>query len=278
MKSIYDNLSKNCSKLTTHMYSTSFSAGIKLLDKSLHDPIYAIYGFVRLADEIVDSFHDFPKEKLLAEFRADTYRSINEGISLNPILNSFQLAVNKYDISHDLIDTFLKSMEMDLDQKQHDLKSYETYILGSAEVVGLMCLKVFCHEHTGLYEKLNFSAKKLGAAFQKINFLRDLKDDYVLLGRNYFPEVDFENFSLENKIKLETEIKQDFDEGLAGILQLPKTSRHGVYLAFIYYKALFSKIQKTPVNRILKERIRVPDNHKYFLLAKTFISHKFALK
>ncbi len=259
------------------MYSTSFSAGIKLLDKPLHDPIYSIYGFVRFADEIVDSFHDFPKEKLSADFRKDTFKAIEEGISLNPILNSLQWVVNKYDISLELIDTFLKSMEMDLKQKQHDLKSYETYILGSAEVVGLMCLKVFCHENPGLYQELNYPAKKLGAAFQKINFLRDLKDDYIILGRNYFPDVDFENFTKENKLKLESEIEQDFNEGLIGILQLPKSSRSGVYLAYTYYKALFSKIKSTPVNRILKERIRVPDNEKYFLLAKTFISHKFAL-
>jgi 15-cis-phytoene synthase len=275
MKQLFDSVSHKCSRITTNAYSTSFSAGIRLLDKKLHPPIYAIYGFVRFADEIVDSFHDFPKEKLLKEFKGETYRAIEDKISLNPILNSFQWAVNKYNIEKDLIDTFLNSMEMDLNEKSYGREGYETYILGSAEVVGLMCLKVFCEGDQQMYERLKGPAMRLGAAFQKINFLRDIKDDYVILGRNYFPEVDFEHFTEEAKKKLEEEIEVDFNEGLKGIKMLPKSARAGVYLAYTYYRNLFSKIRKTPVSKILTQRVRVPDNEKFFLLARTFLTSAY---
>lgn len=277
MKALFDTVSIKCSKLTTTSYSTSFSLGIKLLDKQFRDPIYAVYGFVRFADEIVDTFHDYNKEYLLNKFRQDTYEAIDQKISLNPILNSFQQVVHQYNIDRELIDTFLDSMAMDLHKQEYNLAQYEKYILGSAEVVGLMCLKVFTNGDQDLYEELEYYAMKLGSAFQKINFLRDLKDDYKIMGRTYFPGINFEAFNESEKVKIERDIEADFAMGFSGIKQLPKNSRFGVYLAYVYYYALFKKIKNTPANRILNERIRVPDNEKYSILLRSYLKHSFNL-
>jgi 15-cis-phytoene synthase len=275
MKDLFDKVSIRCSRLTTNTYSTSFSLGILCLDKSLRDPIHSIYAFVRSADEIVDSFHAFNKAELLARFRSETFRSIAEGISLNPILNSFQATVNRFKISDDLIDQFLKSMEMDLDTKQHDTLSIREYILGSAEVVGLMCLRVFCSGKDDQFEKLTPFAMSLGSAFQKINFLRDLNADYIGMGRTYFPEIDMNTFDEENKKLIEASIKVDFDHALQGIRQLPNTSRFGVYVAYVYYLALFKKIRNTPSGLILRTRIRIRNRQKAQLLAYSFFKHQF---
>jgi len=274
MKSLFDNVSASCSKLTTQCYSTSFSLGINFLSKKFHSPIYGIYGFVRLADEIVDSFHDYDKEHLLRKFREDTVDALENSISLNPILNSFQQTVQDYQIEWELIDTFLKSMEMDLKKTTHDKESYDSYIVGSAEVVGLMCLRVFTERNTTLYETLKPSAMKLGSAFQKINFLRDLKVDYHLLGRTYFPEVNFENFSQREKEMIQNEIEAEFNEALVGIKALPASSRMGVYMAYIYYVKLFSKIKRTPAEKVLSARIRIPDINKVGLLCQSVIRLK----
>ncbi len=277
MKKVFDQLSHHTSKLTTERYSTSFSLGIKFLEKELRQPIYDIYGFVRLADEIVDSFHGFDKEKLLADFRRQTFEAIDEGISLNPILNSFQHAVNSYNIPHELIDTFLRSMEMDLDFEKYSQEDYETYILGSAEVVGLMCLKIFVFGDEEEYLRLKPNAMKLGSAFQKINFLRDLKDDYHVLGRTYFPGINMENFNNEIKKTIEEDIERDFHEGYLGILELPKNSRFGVYMAYVYYYKLFLKIKASPADKIMKERVRIPNNKKYRLFLSSYVKHSFNL-
>jgi phytoene/squalene synthetase len=276
-KPLFDNVSFDCSKLTTHAYSTSFSLGIRTLGKEIRNPIYAIYGFVRFADEIVDTFHDYEKHELMARFRRDTVLAIEERISLNPILNAFQHTYHKYNIEWDLVDTFLKSMEMDLHQMEHDRASYETYILGSAEVVGLMCLHVFVNGNQSEYEKLKPSAMKLGAAFQKINFLRDLHADYNALGRVYFPNVDMTLFDEPTKKTIEKEIKEDFRQAYIGILQLPKEARFGVLIAFKYYYKLFLKIQALPCDRILKERVRVANPKKIALLAKSYLQHNLNL-
>jgi len=270
MKELYDKLSRKVSKTTTKLYSTSFSMGIMLLDKKMHDPIYSIYGFVRLADEIVDSFHGFDKERMLKDFRQETYRSIDEKISLNPILNAFQEVVNQYNIDKELIDTFLDSMEMDLHQNFHDLKSYQKYILGSAEVVGLMCLKIFTGGKQEMYEKLKPSAMSLGSAFQKVNFLRDIQADFDGLGRTYFPGVDFENFTQNQKLEIEEDIRKDFEAALVGIKQLPRSSRLGVYAAYRYYISLFRKIRKLPPKRIMTERIRISNPVKLWLTCRCF--------
>ena len=277
MKALFDKVSIKCSKLTTTSYSTSFSLGIKLLDKQFRDPIYAVYGFVRFADEIVDTFHDYNKEYLLNKFRKDTYEAIEQRISLNPILNSFQEVVHKYNIDIHLINTFLDSMAMDLNKQSHNQSSYEKYILGSAEVVGLMCLKVFTNGDQDLYEDLEYYAMKLGSAFQKINFLRDLKVDYQTMGRTYFPGINFDQFNESEKVKIERDIEADFSMGLEGIKQLPKNSRFGVYLAYVYYFALFKKIKNTPAHRIMNERIRVPDNEKYSILVTSYVKHSLNL-
>ncbi len=277
MKLAFDNLSHEMSELTTKRYSTSFSLGISFLNKDLHKPIYAIYGFVRFADEIVDSFHDYPKKELLDDFKAQTYKAIEQGISLNPILNSFQWAVNKYNIPLDLIETFLNSMEMDLDKQTYDPSKYQLYILGSAEVVGLMCLKIFVHGDENEYERLKPSAMKLGSAFQKINFLRDLKADYQELGRTYFPGIDLNQFNSTVKKEIEADIEKDFHEGYLGIKQLPKNSRFGVYMAYIYYYKLFKKIKATPAEIILNERVRIPNNKKYRLFVTSYLRHSINL-
>ena len=277
MKSIFDNLSYEISKCTTIRYSTSFSLGIKFLSKDLQRPIYNVYGFVRFADEIVDSFHGYDKETLLKEFKRDTHLAISREVSINPILNSFQETVNKYNIPIDLIDTFLRSMEMDLDNFEHTQESYEEYILGSAEVVGLMCLKIFVRGDEGEYLRLKPSAMKLGSAFQKINFLRDLQADYKELGRTYFPEVEMAEFNDSIKLQIEADIEKDFAAGYEGILQLPKNARFGTYMAYIYYYKLFKKIKDTPAHVILHNRVRIPNNKKYRLFVSSYVKHSLNL-
>ncbi|MFM1946349.1 MAG: hypothetical protein RL207_632 [Bacteroidota bacterium] len=273
MKQLFDDISQEMSQLTTKRYSTSFSLGISFLDSDLHKPIYSIYGFVRFADEIVDSFHGFDKEALLADFKVQTYKAIAEGISLNPILNSFQWAVNKYAIPMELIDTFLNSMEMDLNKQFYSKEQYELYILGSAEVVGLMCLKVFVDGNDEEYERLKPSAMKLGSAFQKINFLRDLKDDFQTLGRTYFPGINMEEFNATVKKEIEADIEADFRAGYEGILQLPKNARFGVYMAYKYYFKLFKKIKAKSAQNILTERIRIPNYRKMRILLTSYVRH-----
>jgi phytoene/squalene synthetase len=275
MKEIFDAISIKCSKTTTVSYSTSFSLGIKFLNKKLHNPIYAIYGFVRFADEIVDTFHDYDKQYLFAKFKADTYEAIEQKISLNPILNSFQKVVHTYSIDKYLIDTFLDSMEMDLKKQEFDKKLYDQYILGSAEVVGLMCLRVFCESNLEQYEDLKHYAMKLGSAFQKVNFLRDIKADNEDLGRTYFPEVNLDNFTLADKLEIEQNIQDEFDEALVGIKKLPTSSRKGVYLAYYYYTVLFKKIKNVPPHRIMNERIRIPNFEKMILMLKSNLRHQF---
>jgi phytoene/squalene synthetase len=225
----------------------------------------------------VDTFHGFDKNDLLKRFREDTYRAISEGISLNPILHSFQRVVNTYRIDRELYDTFLDSMAMDLTDTAHDQSSYETYILGSAEVVGLMCLRVFCEGDEALYQRLKPSAMKLGAAFQKVNFLRDLKDDHQNLGRTYFPGIDVSRMDAETKAQIEQDIQHDFDEALIGIRQLPKGARFGVYIAYVYYLNLFRKIKALPFDRIMKERVRVRNRRKIALLTTSYLRHSFGM-
>ncbi len=274
---LYHRNSFKCSKITTQNYSTSFSLGILSLNKKFRDPIYGIYGFVRFADEIVDTFHHHQKQLLIDRFEQDTYAAINEKISLNPILHSFQLVVNKYGIEQELISQFLSSMKMDLSQKNHEQQSFETYILGSAEVVGLMCLRVFTEGNNDYYQRLKPQAMKLGAAFQKINFLRDLKADYFSLGRAYFPGFELEKFNEQKKLQIELDIAKDFEAGLEGIKQLPYGARFGVYVAYVYYFALFTKIQSLSASRILTERIRIPDFRKYMLIVRCYFRHAFNL-
>ena len=273
MKAIFDNLSQDMSKMTTRRYSTSFSLGIRFLNKELHKPIYSIYGFVRFADEIVDSFDGFDKEILLAEFKKDTYDAIKNGISLNPILNSFQWAINKYRVPLELIETFMNSMEMDLDKKVYDKDTYEKYILGSAEVVGLMCLKIFVSGDDSEYQRLKMNAMKLGSAFQKINFLRDLNDDFNELGRTYFPGINMNDFNNIVKKEIEADIEKDFRLGYEGILMLPKRARFGVYMAYKYYFKLFKKIKRTKAERILEERVRIPNRKKARILVTSYVRH-----
>ena len=274
MKSLFDDVSVGCSRLTTKSYSTSFSLGIRFLHKRFRNPIYAIYGFVRFADEIVDTFHDYDKADLFKRFRQDTYNALEDGISLNPILNAFQATVKEYNIPLALIDTFLDSMEMDLSETEHDQVSFEKYILGSAEVVGLMCLYVFVDGDQEHYKKLEFFAMRLGSAFQKINFLRDLHDDYVTLGRAYFPGLEVEAFDDRTKARIEADIEKDFNDGLTGIKMLPKDARFGVYMAYKYYRRLFRKIRSLPHNRILEERIRIPNQKKYALFVGSLVRHQ----
>lgn len=277
MKQIFDDLSAECSKLTTLRYSTSFSLGIYFLHKKLRKPIYSIYGFVRLADEIVDSFHDYNKAYLLQKFRKDCEEAIEQKISLNPILNSFQQIVNEYQIDLELVDLFLKSMEMDLDQKEYNVDGYQQYILGSAQVVGLMCLKVFTHgQQKDTYDELKDSAMMLGSAFQKVNFLRDLNADYQLLNRSYFPGVNLDKFNNHDKKAIEQEIENEFAAALRGIKMLPKSARRGVYLAYIYYLELFKKIKKASAERVMTERIRISNGHKFGVMIDSLI--KFKLK
>lgn len=275
MKQLFDDVSAKCSKLTTQSYSTSFSLGIRFLGKDLHRPIYSLYGFVRFADEIVDSFHEYPKKDLMECFRKDTVKALEDRISLNPILNSFQQVVHEYNIEWELIDTFLKSMEMDLEEREYTEDAYKQYILGSAEVVGLMCLRVFVQNDSSLYNQLKPYAMSLGSAFQKINFLRDIHTDYIQLGRTYFPDIDMQSFDKTIKMNIEKDIEKDFNHALIGIKLLPSYSKTGVYLAFIYYKALFRKIKSLPAETILQQRIRIPNINKLGLMFQCYIRSQF---
>ncbi|MBS1526929.1 MAG: phytoene/squalene synthase family protein [Bacteroidetes bacterium] len=277
MKEKFDRLSAECSRITTKRYSTSFSLGIRFLDKKLHDPIFAIYGFVRLADEIVDSFHDYNKAFLLEQFKKDCFEAIENGISLNPILNSFQQVVRQYKIDHQLIHAFLKSMAMDLEKQTYDEEKYQQYILGSAEVVGLMCLFVFTEGNLNLYYELMPAAMKLGSAFQKVNFLRDIGADFVELDRTYFPQVDLVNFTDADKKKIELEIEKEFREALEGIKKLPDSSRRGVYLAYQYYRELFDKIKMSPAYTIFSRRFRLSNARKMVLLCDVLLKHQLHL-
>ncbi len=268
MMHLFHELSRECSKITTEKYSTSFSSAIKLLHPELRTPIFNIYGFVRFADEIVDTFHEHDKATLLAMFKKDTYEAISRGISLNPILHSFQETVNAYNIDHDLIEAFFHSMEMDLTRSTYTSDSYKEYIYGSAEVVGLMCLYVFCEGNRAHYQQLKPFAQSLGAAFQKVNFLRDVKADYNNLSRTYFPGVDFTRFTPAMKAQIEEDIANDFRHAYAGIVQLPVKARFGVYVAYKYYLSLFNKIKRTKPRSILEQRIRIPNYGKAVIIAK----------
>jgi len=277
MEQLFLKASLICSRAFTNTYSTSFSLGIKALDQSIHEAIYAIYGFVRVADEIVDTFHDQDKEKLIKEFQSDTFKAIKAGFSTNAILHSFQWAVNHYQIDHAHITAFFNSMIMDLDKQDYDRAGYEKYIYGSAEVVGLMCLRVFCHPDNSNYERLIPPARKLGSAFQKINFLRDLKADYYEKGRMYFPNLTIEEFDAKAKKAIEKELEQEFAEAYEGIKQLPSNCKFGVYTAYTYYLELFKKIRKKKVELIKSERVRIPNRQKYLLLLRSMLRYKLGL-
>ncbi len=274
---LFHRVSERCSRDTTEQYSTSFFSAIKLLHRDLRQPVFNIYGFVRFADEIVDTFHDYDKATLLAQFKQQTYEAIDRGISLNPILNSFQKTVNEFSIDYDLIDAFFKSMEMDLSNTAYNCEDYKEYIYGSAETVGLMCLYVFCGGNAEKYEKLKGSARSLGAAFQKVNFLRDVKADYDGLNRIYFPGCDFNNFTEAEKRKIEEDIQRDFNDSYAGILQLPVKARFGVYVAYKYYLSLFKKIRKVQPARILDQRIRIPNYSKALIIIRAGVKNRLKL-
>lgn len=276
MKQLFDELSYSVSKLTTQKYSTSFSLGILALKPSIRSAIYAIYGYVRLADEIVDSFHDYDKEKLLNRLKIETENALKEGISLNPILQSFQQTVNEYKIEKKLIDQFLHSMEMDLQKIDYNSELYKEYIFGSAEVVGLMCLQVFTEGNKEKYDELKPYAMKLGSAFQKINFLRDLKDDYQILGRTYFPNIDMVVFDNVVKCQIEKEIEEEFNMALIGIKKLPNSAMFGVYLAYKYYLSLFKKIKRKSYKEILNTRVRVANSEKAVVAFKSYVRYKAA--
>lgn len=266
-----------CSRITTESYSTSFSSAIRLLHKDLQMPVHNVYGFVRFADEIVDTFHSYNKAQLLAEFKEETFKALERRISLNPILQSFQETVNEYGITTDLIKAFFTSMEMDLERTAYNQSNYTKYIYGSAEVVGLMCLHIFCNGNKEEYYRLKPYACSLGAAFQKVNFLRDMKADYNDLKRVYFPGCDFTNFSSPDKALIEDDIQSDFDKALEGITQLPLKARFGVYVAYKYYLTLFRKIKRLQPQKILESRIRIPDYGKAMILAKATVRSRFNL-
>ncbi len=270
-KELFNKTALHCSEVVTKSYSTSFSLGIRVLAKRFRSPVYAIYGFVRYADEIVDTFHHLDREKLLNKFRDETYEAIDTQISFNPVLQAFQLVVNQYKIEKELIEAFFISMKMDLSDIDYDSESYEKYIYGSAEVVGLMCMRVFCENNTILYDSLVIQAKSLGAAFQKVNFLRDMKSDFHDRGRVYFPDVDFKNFSSSERNAIEGDIISDFEHALDGIKKLPTGAKIGVYLAYVYYLKLFKKIQNTPTQTILTKRVRIPDYNKAVILIRTYL-------
>lgn len=278
MKELFDKLSFQCSHKVTSTYSTSFSHAVKMLRPTIQNDIHSIYGFVRFADEIVDSFHDFDKKLLLDEFEIELNKALERKISLNPILNSFQSVVHKYDIDKSLIDHFMKSMRADLSkQVYNDFSDYEAYIYGSADVVGLMCLKVFVQGDQKKYDELKYSAMKLGSAFQKVNFLRDLKDDSENLNRQYFPHLEGNTIDKETKDKIIAEINNDFDEAYKGIIQLPLEAKFGVYTAYIYYKNLLRKIKRTTAQEIKEKRIRISNPMKMVLLTRSFVNYKLNL-
>lgn len=278
MKAIFDTVSRSCSRIVTVSYSTSFSTATRMLAPSIRQDIYNIYGFVRFADEIVDSFHDYEKEKLFNDFEKDLYKAIEDRISLNPILNSFQETVHKYGIEEHLYQSFMESMRLDLHKKEYlSAEEYRQYIYGSADVVGLMCLKVFVKGNKKAYAALKDSAMSLGSAFQKVNFLRDLKADFEGLDRSYFPDVDLSELNENTKKKIIEEIEEDFKKGLRGIAKLPVEAKFGVYTAYIYYRKLLQKLKRVPSLEIRKRRIRVPNYQKAGLLAKSYISYRLKL-
>ena len=278
MKQLFDDVSFKCSVLVTKSYSTSFSMAVKMLSPTIRDAIYSIYGFVRFADEIVDSFHGFDKESLINDFEEEYYKAHKLGISLNPILNSFQHTVKKYNITDELIQSFLKSMKMDLVKSVYNNKQeYDEYIYGSADVVGLMCLKVFVSGNEEKYKELKVEAMRLGSAFQKVNFLRDLKDDHLILNRNYFPGVDLSSFDENVKNLIVKEIEEDFRVAYQGIKKLPLEAKFGVYTAFVYYKKLLNKLENTPCSEIGTSRIRVSNYSKARVFANSFVSYKLKL-
>ena len=278
MKKTFDDVSNDCSKIVTKTYSTSFSLATKMLSKSIRQHIYNIYGFVRFADEIVDSFHDYDKNLLFKDFSCDLEKSLKNKIHLNPILNSFQSTYHKFNIDKDLVDSFMGSMEKDLHKKKYMTdQEYEDYIYGSADVVGLMCLKVFVNGDTEKYEELKSFAMRLGSAFQKVNFLRDLKDDFEVLNRTYFPNTDLNKLNEESKIKIINEIEEDFKEGLNGIKKLPIEAKFGVFMAYRYYSQLLKKLKKTPALDIKNTRIRVPNYKKIELLTRSYVKYQLNL-
>ena len=268
MIGIFHDVSQQCSRITTERYSTSFNSAIRLLHRDLRMPVYNLYGFVRFADEIVDTFHGYDKATLLEEFKKETWLAIERKISINPILHSFQLVVNQYNIEHELIEAFFASMESDLNKQAYDVNGYKQYIYGSAEVVGLMCLYVFCEGDKALYNSLKASAQALGAAFQKVNFFRDVKADYQQLKRTYFPGVDFNHFTPAMKEQIESDIANDFQNAYQGILRLPVKARFGVYVAYKYYLSLFKKIRRSQPQVLLQDRIRIPNYSKAFIVMR----------
>lgn len=274
---LFNTVSQECSQLVTNRYSTSFSSAIRLLHKDLRNPVFNIYGFVRLADEIVDTFHEHDRQDLLAAFKKETFEAISKKISLNPVLNSFQKTVNEYRIDHGLIHAFFKSMESDLTRNRYDRQEYEEYIYGSAEVVGLMCLFVFCQGDQDAYERLKRPAQALGAAFQKVNFLRDIQADFNDLSRLYFPGCDFHNFTERDKQQIENDIEEDFQNAYSGIVRLPIKSRFGVYVAYKYYYSLFKKIKSARPHHILQKRIRIPDFHKACIVVRASVKNGLGL-
>jgi phytoene/squalene synthetase len=277
MIQLFHKVSEGCSKLTTEEYSTSFSSAIRLLHHDIRQPVYNIYGFVRFADEIVDSFHGYDKPQWQTQFKDETYASRENGLSLNPILHSFQLTVRRYRIDLGLIEAFFRSMEMDLEKNFYDQEGYSEYIYGSAEVVGLMCLYVFCEGDKELYEKLKPAAQSLGAAFQKVNFLRDLKSDYTDLSRIYFPGVDFRNFTAGMKSAIEADIAVDFQKAYAGVVALPWKARFGVYVAYKYYLSLFLRIQRVQASKIMRQRVRIPNYLKAMIVVRAGVKNQLKL-
>jgi phytoene/squalene synthetase len=278
MKSIFDKVSNDCSKLVIKRYSTSFYFSSSLLSKTIRQDIFNIYGFVRLADEIVDTFHEYPKKELLEDFEKELWRSIDNKISLNPILNSFQHTVNKYSIPKDLINSFLDSMKMDLEKKEYNsVEEYRKYIYGSADVVGLMCLKVFVKGSESSFAELSPFAISLGSAFQKVNFLRDLKDDSNVLNRVYFPNVDMNNFNEKSKKEIILEIEKDFENAVKGIVKLPKNSKFAVYIAYRYYNKLLKKLKRTSSENIVKKRIRIHNLQKFIVIARSYVKYQLNL-
>lgn len=275
MKKLFDQVSENCSKIVTESYSTSFTLATKMLDRSIRQDIYNIYGFVRFADEIVDSFHDFNKEELLNLFELDLKKSIKDKISLNPILNSFQKTLNKYNIDYELVNSFLKSMKSDLNKKQYlSSEEFDEYVYGSADVVGLMCLKVFVKGNQKQYDNLKPYAMSLGSAFQKVNFLRDLKADHDGLNRSYFPNLNIDKFDEKSKTIILNEINKDFSHALKGIFLLPSSARFGVYTAYKYYLKLLNKLKNTNPLKIKSTRIRVPNYQKINVLARSYVRYR----
>jgi 15-cis-phytoene synthase len=272
---LFDETSIAMSRKLALNYSTSFSLGIRLLSKDSRWAVFSIYGLVRVADEIVDTFHGYNKEKMLLDFKAQTYQAMEEGISTNPVLHAFQLAANQFGIGKDLIEPFFQSMEEDLDTSEHSAESYSEYIYGSAEVVGLMCLRVFCSGDDEQYNHLVPFARSLGAAFQKVNFLRDIRSDVDERGRVYFPGVDFNYFTDADKYEIIQDVKKDFSHAYKGIVQLPVGCRLGVYTAYIYYLKLLEKIERTTAVDILESRIRIPNSQKIALLAQSFVKEKW---